>query len=272
MATIQPGANTVAFTTAAGDKTTADAPFTPINALMIAMVAATGKTGTFGGTDTNTDGLGTTPGYFAIATSAFKNTNVDQMTILVRSSLAGVNNSSQTFTTTGQAASTGGGVDWGYITGMSLTGSSAVRQVAVQSNQALGATATVTLGAAPLTTNCLLCYVLVTTNGTTMAGPTGWTASASSGYGTPATGFRAFRIDSGFTSTTVTCTGTYPSAGCMIVVEFDTTAPPATKAPPFGMRARRERHLLNRFEALAGSVEPLWKRRFGSGLLVPQYA
>lgn len=263
---LQTGACGAKVDTNAGDKSTADEAFTPINALMYAWLVATGNVATWGLTDTHVDGLGSSPGWLLVpGTTAVKNSSADQVVFFVRKSLAGTNNGNEHATTSGMTGSTGGGPTVGYATGMSLAGASAIRQVGIQNNGASGGTPTVTLPAACLTTNAVLGIVFVTTNGTTITGPSGWGSQGSVGYGSPNAGYRTTGINSGFTGSTVTWGSTAPSAFCAVVVEFDATAPAAAATPQPHVVAQAVMRTATRCTMLRQE----W-RRTRSGILVPE--
>lgn len=111
------------------------------------------------------------------------------------------------------------------VTGMTLAGTSAVRQFVAPDNtpSVSAAPASVTLPAAALTTNPLLGFSgTISTGG--MTPPTGWTELLDQSYSTPTTGGEVAVINSGFTGTTVT-TGSNSTVGGWAVIEFDASAP-----------------------------------------------
>jgi hypothetical protein len=166
--------------------------------------------------------------------------SVDSGWIFVADSLCTVASAS-TVTMT-QSSDTGGGFVLWRVSGMSLSGLAAIRQVGKQDNAAAG-TPSITMGGACLTGNPCFGYVMNGTNGTTTtAPPTSWTERVDTGYATPATGREACDRASGNTLTTIAWTGASATAFGSILVELDASVP---ASPP--LRDANEsqfRHLL----------------------------
>ena len=109
------------------------------------------------------------------------------------------------------------------VTGITRTGTSAVKQSGAN-HQALGATPTVTFGAATTTTNIVLAYLFNATNPAGMTPPSSFTENADTGFATPNRGGEyAYRL-SGHTSTTVTWGSTTATACGSLAVEVDVSA------------------------------------------------
>lgn len=133
-----------------------------------------------------------------------------------------------TFTCTGDAAT--GAVTFAYrVSGMTRAGSSAVRQTAIQSNQAAAGTPAPAFAIAALTGNPCIGMVGSAANPTAVTPPSGWTESVTplfdTGYATPSAGAQACHINSGFTGTTVTWGSTSGGAFGDIIIELDTSLP-----------------------------------------------
>jgi hypothetical protein len=220
------------FTTTAGSKTLTATP--AVGDLIVVFVAATGvvTSTSYGVSDNNTDGHGT---YLRI-TTALKATSADGLAAFVRADPI-QRAVSTIWTTSGDTASTGGGLAVWRINGLTLTALQAVRQSAVQSNQAAAGTPAPVLGAAALTGNPLVGAIFNATNPATMTPPTSWTEDADVGYATPTTGLEAVHIASGFTGSTVTWGGTSGSAFCSMVVELSTAAGQTSIFPARGSGA-----------------------------------
>lgn len=132
-----------------------------------------------------------------------------------------------------QSSDTGGGFVLWRVSGMSLAGQSAIRQVGKQDNAAIG-TPSITMGAACLTGNPCFGYVMNATNGTTTTAPPTtptWTEHVDTGYATPATGREACSVASGETRTTIPWTGASATAFGSILVELDASVPVSGPLP-----------------------------------------
>lgn len=170
---------------------------------------------------------------FHTATTAVKGTSADKMWCFIANSLvASAVSMTVTFDCTGDAA-TGCIIKVARVSGMSKTGSAAVKQSGVQNNIASGGTPAVTLGAARDTNNPTLGAV-ANNDGTDPVAtePSGWTKlGTDSVYATPNNGMNAVFRDSGETSATVTW-GSTVSGGqhCTIVVELDASSSGVTVA------------------------------------------
>lgn len=146
---------------------------------------------------------------------------------------------SKAFTFTTTANSTGCAYDVFSVTGMTRTGTSAIRQ-SNSSTVASGNRASSTFASAPLTANACMAVLGYATNPSVSneCTPTGWTNQVSGkGYGTPATGYGVSSINSGFTSTTVQAASNASSAGRWTIIELDTSAPVSSVFPPVIMRS-----------------------------------
>lgn len=118
------------------------------------------------------------------------------------------------------------------VSGMTRTGTAAVRQWGGSTNGA-GGTPAVTLAAACLTTNAVIAFAINLTNSTTtLTPPASFVERYDAGYATPTTGCEVASRDSAHTSATVTA-GSTMSAGLYVVAELDVTpALPILVQPP----------------------------------------
>lgn len=144
-----------------------------------------------------------------------------------------------TFTCTGDAATGFTGLVYS-VAGMTRAGSSAVRQSAIQSNQAAGTTPAPAFAVAALTGNVCIGLVGALANPPAITPPSGWTEPASPafdvGHTTPNAGAEGCHINSGFTGTTVTWGSTSSGAYGDIIVELDTTTPPVGGRQPIRIK------------------------------------
>ncbi len=189
---------------------------TAANDLLVVFVVATATVAAGGCSD---NGGGT----YTKITSSTKNASADTLYLFVANQLdPGSATRTVTFTSTGDAA-TGAVIIVLRVAGMSKTGTAAVRQTAVQNNQASGTTPAPAFAASVLTGNPTVGFVGNATNPATMTPPAGWTEQGDVGYATPTTGGEGVSRDSGFSGTTITWGGTSGSAFGDIVAELDAT-------------------------------------------------
>ena len=121
-------------------------------------------------------------------------------------------------------AATGTVIDVVSVSGMSRTGTSAIRQTGSGFG---GATTTpsVGFGAACLTGNPVILAVANGTNPVGTSTPTSWTSINSTvAYSTPTTGYQGCRRDSGFTGSSVSWNSTSASIWGAVGIELDTSA------------------------------------------------
>jgi hypothetical protein len=205
------------FTTTAGNKTVTATP--AVGDLIVACVANSGRTTAQAPTITDDNSSGTYTQVIA-ATNA---SSADSHWVFVRDALIG--SAVSTIFTMTQSGDTGGGFgSLLAISGMTKVGSAAVRQSLQANNQGTG-TPSITLGAAILTTNPAIGFVMTNQTGTTnTAPPTGWAEQDDAGYSTPSTGREVATIASGSTLTTVAWTAATTSAFSALVVELDASA------------------------------------------------
>lgn len=113
------------------------------------------------------------------------------------------------------------------IAGMSRTGSAAVRQVQVSSNQGAGGIPAGAFGTTTLTTNPTIACVGNSTSPATLTPPTGWTEPATGdlGYATPTTGGEVCFRDSGFGTGSYAYGSSSATAFGNMMAEFDASIP-----------------------------------------------
>jgi hypothetical protein len=207
-----------AWTTTAGNKTLTATP--AANDLIVVIAPATGVA-TSSVTDNNADGLGT---YTQVDSDRTGWSTAGHLSVWVRTALVG--SATSTVFTAAQAGSTGGGLDVFRISGMTRTGTAAVRQSNGQSTGTSGTTPAPAMGSAVLTGNPVIGAACCGTNASTNFTPrTGWTEATDLGYNVPAAGMETAFISSGETGTTLTWGSTAPSAFASVAVELDASAP-----------------------------------------------
>lgn len=201
------GTHTLTATPAVGD-------------LIVIIRANTGNTTSHAPTDNNADGNGT----YSLATSALKNTSADLMEVWVRNSRIG--SATSTVFTDAAGTTTGGGIHVYKVTGMTKAGSSAVKQVASQANQAANATPAPTFSGSVTSPNPVITAVFNTTNSTISnpVVPLNFAHGLKTAYGTPATSLQSGYSEGGlFTGTAVTWTAQSASVWCSVAVELDSS-------------------------------------------------
>lgn len=125
------------------------------------------------------------------------------------------------------------------VSGMSKTGSAAVKQFKIVTNQGAGGTPAATFDASCLTNNPTLAVVGNNSSPAGLTPPTSWTETATIGdigYSTPTTGGEVVFRDSGFTGTTITWGSTSATVFGVLAVELDTSVPflpPPRSMQPF---------------------------------------
>lgn len=221
--------NTTAF--GGGSKTTTLAGATAGD-LLVVVVGASGYAGAWTVTDDNSSGT-----YTDVTGVINENAGTDTMRVFVRNSLVPATASTIITGTASGGGDTGGGFAVYRLTGMSRSGSAAVRQFKVVNNGIMSSTPAATFTSAALTGNSVIGAVIISLN------PAGLTPPASPvmvekhdiGYATPAFGLETCTLDSGFTGTTVTW-GSLSGAtfGC-VIVEMDSSAAPVAAAKQLGL-------------------------------------
>lgn len=214
-----------AFSVAAGNKTLTATP--TVRTLIVIVVVQTGSAVVGTLTDNNADGHGS----YATAVSSIFNSSADVTVTYVRNDLI-QSGTSTTWTLVPGGVITGGGMQAFAITGMTIAGAKAIRQVSSQINQPAASTPAPLFGIAPLTGNCMIGNVANKTNPATLTPPTSWTESLDTGYATaPVSGYESVFVNSGITATTTTWASTSASVFAAQVVEFDTRVGPQSTSP-----------------------------------------
>ena len=122
-----------------------------------------------------------------------------------------------------QDAATGAIIQIAQVTGMSRTGLSAIRQFAVQQNNAASTTPVCTWSVSSLTLNACIAAVAASSSLPGISPMTNWTEQAETGYATPLAGLEYMTRDSGNVSTTVSTALPVSSVNCMIALELNTS-------------------------------------------------
>lgn len=215
MARITSAGNT--WNTTAGDKTVTATP--AVNDLIVIVAASSGLAGgTTACSDNNSAGT-----YTQVDTdrTGFSTTGV--LTVWVRTAL--IPAASSTIFTASQGSSSGGGLAVLRISGMQLTGASAVRSAGGQSTVASGTPAP-TLDKLPNPRNPIVTAVGSGSNGGGTSVRTGYTDVSIAGYNTPATGLDVCYLESGEFDDAITWGGAAPSQFASVAVELDTRERP----------------------------------------------
>lgn len=199
-------------TTGSGDRTVTIVP--AIGDLILVFVTVSVNTNA-SPTMTDNNGSGT---YTLIATALF-NTSANIMSVFVRNAL--MVNTTSTVITAVTGSNTSGELVAVAISGMTRTGTSAIRQSAVQANQAASGTPAPAFAVAALTGNLTLGAVSNLSASPLMAPPASWTERQDVSQASPTIGLEVVTRDSGFTGTTVTWGATSATAFADIIVELD---------------------------------------------------
>ena len=212
-------AGTLWNTTAGSKAVTA----TPALGDLIVVVAGTSGLagGTTGVTDNNSGGAGT---YTQVDADRTYGANTGVLTVWVRTAL--ILSGTSTVFTAAQVGSSGGGLHVYRLSGMTLTGASAVRSAGGQSGQAAGGTPAPALNQAPVAQNPILIAVQGDANAAVMnprgaaAGQPVYSEGADAGYNTPTSGLGSAVLNSGEFATTLTFGGTTAPAFASTEIEL----------------------------------------------------
>lgn len=214
------------WNTTAGNKTVTATP-----ALSDLIVVVHGISGWASGdsstiTDNNSDGLGS---YTRIGTATAPLSNgggtACALWISVRNSLIG--SATSTIFTATNSGDTGGGLTVLRFSGMSRTGSSAIKQSIGESN-ATENPPTITFSATTDTANPVILACMGEDNPLAITPPTGFTEADDTGWATPTTGIEVCWDDSGNTATLFSWTGGATTDHNEVGLELDTSAAPTT--------------------------------------------
>lgn len=220
----------VTFTTSSGTKTVTATP--AVNDLIIIITAHSGNTSATAPTDDNNSGT------YTILETAVKNSSGDTMKCWARDTLIG--SASSTVFTHAPGASTGGGLSVLFVSGMTLTGSSAKRGSGKEDNTAGGGTPTPVLSAAALTANPVITSLFKSGTADT-TDRTGYTRHSGNTYISPNTRLNVLGINSGETNSSLAYGGTSAVEYCDLAVELDSSVPGGTAIVPIVIRQYRER-------------------------------
>lgn len=197
------------------------AAFTPVAGdLLVVLVGANGTVATTPTLVASANGLTFT----RLSTQANKNTGLDTQYAFVANQLVPNTPSAMTLTfNCPQDPATGVIISGFTATGMSKTGSTAIRQSAADSGVLAGTAPAPVFGANALSTNPTL-FTHFNTVGTSKNPPTGWTQREELFVATPTSGMLSASRDSGFTGTTIT-SGSTTQGGCSaIAIELDASS------------------------------------------------
>lgn len=201
------------WTTAADSKTVTATP--AVGDLIVVVAGTSGLAGgTTGVTDNNSAGT-----YTQVDSdrTGFSTTGV--LTVWVRTAL--VPAASSTVFTAAQVGSSGGGLHVYRLSGMTLTGASAVRSNGGESSGSAGGTPAPVLNQAPHARNPILIAVAAGANAAVMNPRTGYAEGADAGYNTPATGMGSAVLNSGENSATLTFGGTTSTIFASVGIELE---------------------------------------------------
>lgn len=217
MAAVVHGQALTTTTNTVGPFTTAS--FTPAaNDLLVAHVSWDGSLGAV----TISDSLG---GSWSLIATAQKSSGADLMHLFVRDSL--VSGAAMTVTIQNASAGTGALLAVARVSGMTRTGSSAVRQHVSHANQGAG-TPAVTFSSACLTGNPTIVFFGNTTNPAGITPPASWTERLDHGHSNPVKGQEYASRDSGFTGTTITWGSASATVMAQQGLELDASAAEVT--------------------------------------------
>lgn len=208
--------------------------------LAIVVVGTTGQAAAASVADDNAGGAS----YSFIAT-ALRTTSADVMSVYIRN--APLASAGTTFTGT-LAANSGAFIGIILVSGMTRYGAAAIRNVAgllqftKEQNQTTG-NPQPSYNVPALPANFQLTALFTNVNPPGCPGPSpAWTSRINGGYATPTSGFQAYTIDSGDSSTTVQWQGSSGNAYSDFTLELDTSpdagaALATTPIPPLGRGA-----------------------------------
>lgn len=167
----------------------------------------------------------TPPTSFALVATVLQSSSANRLYVFVAEQLVTATTSRQATGDTPNDVSTGTVITVYSISGMTLLGAAAVRQIGQQDNQSSGTTPNPAFSSAVLTGNPTIAAVINNSNPANL-NLTSWTepAGADTGYASPTTGLQSCFRDSGFTGTDMTYDGTSASAFGSLAIEFDTSA------------------------------------------------
>lgn len=207
---------TVTFNTTAGSKSVTATP--AVGDLIVLFCAHTGTAGSTAPTDNQ-------GGTYSLVKTSTKAAGVDIIEVWIRNSLVSSAVSHVITHNPNAGTTSGGGIVACKVTGMSRSGSSAVRQAGARAQAAAGLTPSVTMDTgAILTGNAVLEAIFNTTNPAGLTPPASHTELTDTGYATPATGIEVASRDSGETGSVLTWGSTSATAFCGVAVELDTSA------------------------------------------------
>ena len=123
--------------------------------------------------------------------------------------------------TVATGSNTSGNVVLVALSGMTKTGSTAIKQALGVEENGSGTTPAPSLGSAATTGNVTIGAVASSSNPVGQTAPTGWTERQDVGQNAPTTGLEVVTRDSGFTGTTVTWGASESSVFSALILELD---------------------------------------------------
>lgn len=197
--------------------------FVPVaGELMIVTVQATDTVANNAAVTVSANGLTFTRAPVAVR----KNGSVDTQWFFVANQLVPASPVTMTLTASMTAdAGTGAVISAMGVAGMTRVGLSAIRQIAIDENEAGGVAPVTTFTVRPLTTSTIVHAMHHTTASGSKTPPTGFTKIVDLSYSTPVGAGLVSYIPSGFTSFGITAGNTGNGPCSALSVELDTTAP-----------------------------------------------
>lgn len=216
----------------------ASASFTPVVGDLLIVTA--GSSGTVTATATMTASAnGIT---FTQVLRSTKNTSLDSLYVFVANQLVPASPAAMTVTLgLGADAGTGCITSVARVSGMSKTGTTAIRQSAKVDNVLGGTAPATTFGLSCLTGNPTT-FSIATGVATGATTPVGWTEQVDTTYATPTNGGGYHSRDSGFTGTTITLGSTGNGACTAIALELDSSATASARRPAPDRRVSQAVH------------------------------
>ncbi len=191
--------------------------FTPAAGDLIVLLVTTVSTLSVGAATSSQSGQ-----TYVKVTEALRDGGVNKAYVYVAETLSTATSQTATFHCSSDVAD-GVSTQVVAIAGMTKNGLEAIRQYAIQENQAASTTPAPVFASACLTGNPVIGLISNSTSPAGMTPPSGFTEGLDTGFITPTTGAEYAYKESGFTGTTVTWGSTSASTYSAIVIELDTT-------------------------------------------------
>ena len=211
--------NLLATSTSANATTYSTNAFTPAaSSIIFAFVAASGTTATNPWLEISTESWRR----FTLVTTAQWGGGANRLYGFISNGSVSSASPMKAFFNCAQDAATGAIIQMAQVTGMSRTGLTAIRQIAVvDSDSAASTVPTVTFAVSTLTANACIAGVGYNSSLAGCIPMSGWTEGADLGYTTPSTALECMYRNSGTTSTTVSSGAPISSLNCMMAFELN---------------------------------------------------